>query len=321
MELKLHGSDEVFPFAEHIGLHCGFPIVDWVAVNAWIDSQQTEEARAETWAMCERAWLLHFLEAVGDRYSLIESETAALLSPLEPNVARATLDYLNNTQERICKVLDGVAEFSGWGKDILIVLESEDAYYEYISHCYPDEGEFAFSSGVFLSTGCAHFVTVQSDMRWIEPVIAHEMTHSSVSHLPIPLWLNEGLAVNTERHLTGTPVGQYTPRELQAMHREFWGAEEIQEFWSGKSFSRTDEGNLLSYDLARILVEQFAKDWPRFKAFVLAAHERDAGAEAAQHYLEVSLGDYVSLLLDKPGAAGFDPVMMNVEGGAELSAA
>lgn len=120
------GSSEVFAFGEHIRLHCGFPIVDWVAVRAWVDSMQSEELRAEAWDMCERAWLLHFLEAVGDRYTLIESETAALLSPLPPNVAKVTLEYLNNTLERILKVLDGVAEFSGWGKDILIVLESED---------------------------------------------------------------------------------------------------------------------------------------------------------------------------------------------------
>ena len=31
----------------------------------------------------------------------------------------------------------------------------------------------------------------------------HEMTHGSVAHLPLPLWLNEGLAVNTERRLAG----------------------------------------------------------------------------------------------------------------------
>lgn len=174
---------------------------------------------------------------------------------------------------------------------------------------------------MFLSAGCAHFVTVQSDVRWIEPVIAHEMTHAGVSHLPLPTWLNEGLAVNTERRLAGTLPARHTPLELHAMHREFWGEEEIQEFWSGKSFFRTDDGNMLSYDLARILVEQFAKDWPRFKAFVLAAHERDGGAEAARCYLDVSLGECVSLLLDKPGSPGFDPIIRQVDGAAERDAA
>jgi hypothetical protein len=258
-------------------------------------------------------FILHLQDALGKRYSLIQSDTAMLLSPLERNVADAMLEYMSRTLKRVTKVLDGIATVSPWGKDILIVFESDDQYYDYVSYYYPEDGEYAFSGGMFISAGCSHFVTVQSDLRTVEPVIAHEMTHACLSHLPIPLWLNEGLAVNTEHRLTGKPSGIYSPQEMRAKHLAFWGIKEIQEFWSGKSFSRTDNGNMLSYDLARILVETFAKDWTSFKQFVLAAKWQDAGAEAAQRYLGTSLGGYVSSLLDKPSSAEFEPALEELE--------
>lgn len=40
---------------------------------------------------------------------------------------------------------------------------------------------------------------------------------------------------------------------------------------------------MLSYDLARIIVEQLAKDWEAFQDFVLAADRADAGSAAHKH--------------------------------------
>ena len=139
-------------------------------------------------------------------------------------------------------------------REVLIVFSDQDAYYRYVSHAYPDDGEFAFSSGMFLHAGCPHFVTVHDDeTHAVERVIAHEMTHASVAHLSIPLWLNEGLAVNMEDRLMGRLPKLFTPAELRHKHLAFWSRDTIQEFWSGRSFGRPDDGNMLSYDLAQIL--------------------------------------------------------------------
>jgi hypothetical protein len=149
---------------------------------------------------------------------------------------------------------------------------------------------------------------VKAELRSIEPVIAHELTHSCLGHLPIPAWLNEGLAVNTEHRLCPPPADVFgsrpSPQQMHARHRKFWGTSEIQEFWSGKSFLRADEGNELSYDLARILVSQFASEWEQFRAFVLAADMADGGASAAVEHLRVELGEVAAALLEQsPGAA------------------
>jgi hypothetical protein len=98
--------------------------------------------------------------------------------------------------------------------------------------------------------------------------------------------------------------------EIEQTHLAFWGEEEIQEFWSGKSFLRAGDGNLLSYDLARLMVEQLSRPWEPFKQFVLAADGADAGSAAARQYLGVDLGEVVSELLEQASPAmpwGPDP--------------
>lgn len=289
----------------------GFPVLDWSAAQAWVDRIEPEDAKASAWSACELAWLEHFRAALGSAYRLDHQGSAVLLSSLDRNVASATLSFVNKTLQRVTHVLDGVANAHEWGKDILVVFDDDETYYRYVAHYYPEAGEFAGSGGMFIHGGCGHFATVKADLRSIEPVIAHELTHSCLSHLPIPAWLNEGLAVNTEHRLCPPPAdvfgAQPTPQQMHTRHRKFWGTSEIQEFWSGKSFLRADEGNELSYDLARILVSQFASEWGRFRSFVLAANGADGGASAAAEHLGVELGEVAAVLLEQPSAAAWAP--------------
>ena len=160
---------------------------------------------------------------------------------------------------------------------------------------------------MYINAGCGHFVTVKADLRAVEPVIAHELTHACLSHLPIPAWLNEGLAVNTELRLCPPPQAPSNPWDLHARHLKFWGAAEIQEFWSGKSFLRNDEGNELSYDLAKVLVSQFAANWESFRQFALAADLADGAAAAAQLHLGIDLGAAVCAILEREPDASWAP--------------
>jgi hypothetical protein len=306
-EITVDGAKS-FSIGAHLSSESGFPLLDWEAANAWVSAIPDPKAQAAAWTQCERAWLQHLRAALGAAYRLQEAGDALLLSTLEPNVATATLGFMAKTQQRVNRVLDGIAQVSDWGRDILIVFDDEDTYYRYVSHCYPQAGEFAGSSGMYIDGGCGHFATVKADLRSIEPVIAHEMTHGCLSHLPIPAWLNEGLAVNTEQRLCPAPGAPLlTPQQMHHKHRAFWGAAEIQEFWSGKSFLRPDDGNMLSYDLARILVSQLSLDWPRFRGFVLDANLNDAAAAAAAKHLQLDLGAAASAILEREPVAGWSP--------------
>ncbi|MCU0956430.1 MAG: hypothetical protein MUF55_03620 [Hydrogenophaga sp.] len=289
----------------------GLPRPDWDMVTAWIASIPDHSEQAAAWGRCEIAWLQHLQSALGQRYRLRMTDEVALLSTLDDVTAKATLAFVARSRERIARTLAGLAQVPEWGYDIVLVLDDEDTYYRYASHHYPDEGEFAISSGMYLGGACGHFITVKNQLQSIEPTIVHELTHALLGHLPIPAWLNEGLAVNTEHRfyppVIGSHRGGYDAALQHARHQKFWGLAEIQQFWSGDSFDRTDQGNELSYDLARILTAHFATDWQRFTAFALEAHHFDGGAQAARERLGISLGSAVCALLEREYTPEHEP--------------
>jgi len=313
-----------FDVASHLIDANGLPVVNWGAVQRWVQRIPDPHAQAAAWTSCETAWLEHLRAALGTGYALVVKDGVSLLSSLDAHVALATIAFVAKTRQRIVRILDGVAQPPEWGNNILVVFDADESYYQYVAHYYPQAGEFAASGGMFIHDGCGHFVTVKADLRAIEPVIAHELTHACLSHLPIPAWLNEGLAVNTEHRLCPPPSGAFggrpSPQQMQLRHRKFWKSQEIQEFWSGKSFLRADEGNELSYDLARIMVSQFAGNWEQFRSFVVAAESADGGATAAQRHLGIDLGQIVCALLEQAFDASFAPTPLTWSGTPERGA-
>jgi hypothetical protein len=297
----------VLPLRPNISLLNGFPVMDWPAVAGWINAHAPEDLRTLARNEIRRAWLLHLRDALGPHYWLHEATCAYVLSPLERKAATATAEYVAKTRHRVTRVLNRLAALPPGEKSILLVMDDDAAYYRYVAGYYPAEGEFAFSGGMFIDAGCPHFIVKQADLTQVEPVIAHELTHSAVSHLDLPLWLDEGLAVNTQHKLAGASPGLHTPHELHAMHQRFWGEAEIQQFWTGASFQRPDDGNMLSYDLARILVEQMARSWEHFEDFVLHARREDAGAAAARQHLGIDLSAYVCALLEREPSPEWAP--------------
>lgn len=302
------GDRPAFVLAEHLYSHEGLPILDWEAVLSWADQVANPEATAAAITECQRGWLLHLRDALGDGYEIHESRHALVLSPYSQRFANGMLEFIERTRRRITHTLDGVAGFSDDEREILIVFNDQETYYRYVSHAYPADGEFAFSSGMFLHAGCPHFVTMHAEeTHTVERVIAHEMTHASVAHLRIPLWLNEGLAVNVEDRLMGRLPKLFTPAEMRDKHLAFWSRDTIQEFWSGHSFGRPDDGSMLSYDLAQILVEILGGQWSQFQAFAVAARYDDAGASAASEHLQLDLGASVAAIFEQESVDGWSP--------------
>ncbi len=298
-----------FDVLAHLQNPQDLPQLDWPALDAWSQGagSRAPKAVAEALNQGRRAWLLHLRDALGTHMHLHEGADSFILSPLALSVASATARYVTTTRQRIDRLLKGIAHFPAAEKSILLVLDDEDTYYHYVAQFYGEDGEFARSGGMFIHFGCPHFVVVAADLAAIEPVIAHEMTHNALAHLHLPTWLDEGLAVNTERRLKGAPPAQHTAAQLHHLHQRFWTPERMQEFWAGTSFQRTDDGNLLSYELARILVDHMARDWAAFTGFVNAAQRSDAGTQAAVDLLGVDLGRSVGALLGMDSDAGLAP--------------
>lgn len=266
------------------------PIPDWAASEPSDD--QSDEEKHSYWSHAAASWLAKLKTAFNKPLTLYESEDFFLLSALGARESEVLLDYAQRALKRNLATLEGIAANDGFGKFVIMVLQDEDDYYRYVSEYYPQDGEFSFSGGMYIQNGYGHFVFCKGSMDAMEPTLVHELTHALVGHLPMPAWVNEGLAVNTERRWAPRPP-QYKPHELAYMHSKFWNEETMQEFWSGKSYLRPDEGNALSYDLAQRLIELIGKDHEVLARFVNKASGEDAGSQAALEELNMPVEELV----------------------------
>lgn len=262
-------------------------IPDWERIHQDLPPDLGGEAGHSYWTSAAREWLEALNQQLGDHYCVRESADFLLLSNMYPRPAEVFLQTCQRMLARISRNLGELAADGIAGKYLVMVFDDPEDYYAYVGHYYPEGGEYAMSSGMFIQAGYGHFVMPLAELEAMEPVIAHELTHCLLQHLPIPAWLNEGLAVNTEHSLfpqLAAPQAQlYFPHEIAAQHAAYWDAESIQTFWSGKSFLAVDDGNRLSYDLARTITALAARDEPAFRAFVAAAQRDDGGFAAASH--------------------------------------
>ncbi|UYK77319.1 hypothetical protein NG825_02850 [Xanthomonas sacchari] len=263
------------------------PIPKWEAIAEAEPAEAGADALHVYWTSAARQWLEVLNQQLGDHYAVTESADFLLLSNLQARPATLVLQTCQRMLARIRRNLGALAVEQGMGKHVVIVFADDDDYYGYVSNYYPEGGEYAMSSGMFIRAGYGHFVVPLAIMDAMEPVIAHELTHCLLQHLPIPAWLNEGLAVNTEHtmfpQLAMPSTQKYFQHEIPALHAAYWNADSIQTFWSGKSFLATDDGNALSYDLAKKITALAAGDEPAFRAFVAEASMDDGGVAAAQH--------------------------------------
>lgn len=275
------------------------PIPDWHQLD-WPDTADVALQHRHANSLAA-AWLDALTLTLGFQYRRSESANFMLLSSLEPRPAQVLIDYLEKSLKRVLGTLPGITDSSGFGKYVVLVFADEETYYSYVSH-YAAAGERAnedaegFSSGMFIHHGYGHFVFVQGPFDAMEPVVVHELTHCTVQHLPLPAWLNEGLAVNTEqRFVPARP--RYSASEFAYLMGKFWNSQTIQEFWSGKSFLRSDEGQSLSYELARLMVQMLAKDYDLFKRYCNLAKAEDAGQDATRELFGHGLETIITAVL------------------------
>lgn len=297
--------------------HTRWPIPDWTAMADVVPQDCGDRERDDYWTEAAYQWLERMGGLWEQPVTVHESAHFLLLSTAPRREREVTLEFCEATRARILKFLPGIASGQGHGKHVLITFGDQEDYYDYVSNYYPP-GEFALSSGMFIDDGYGHFVVWESlHYSSMEPVIAHELAHCLVRHLPLPAWLNEGIAVNTERHifpaLADPRAQQYFPHEMVAKHAAFWDKDTIQEFWSGKSFLRPDEGNMLSYDLASKITMLAAREFEDFRRFALSADGADAGL-GAQEELGFPLQNLVEAVL---GEGPWDPAPHTWQEGIE----
>jgi hypothetical protein len=271
-----------------------YPRPNWEEVAAQLASASPKDEDG-AWRGVARRWTEEICAAAGERYRLADSAHFLLASALEPRAAANLLSFAERARRGILRALTGLAGDRGFGPHVILVFESDDEYYEYIAPFYP-EGHYSTSSGVHLNHGYGHFALPRREPDLLEPVVAHELTHALLSHLPLPRWLDEGIAVNLESALCPRQARRLELSWIER-HQRWWDSESVQQYWSGRAFHRPDKLSELSYELAWVSVRTLAEDYETFRAFASEASSEDAGQASAQKHFGSGLGGHFEAFL------------------------
>jgi hypothetical protein len=294
----------------------GFHRVDWNSVSQWIEANVGSFDREEAWGEAALVWVRHLREDLGGGYFVLQSARIILLSEQALDTAQWLLDYAGTATETIREHLGPAAWRGALGKRVVLLFSDEDDYYQYLSHHCPD-GEQPASGGMCIHSGYTHIAIPWRNAGDAASAIVHELTHDCLSYLPLPLWLNEGVAVTLEKGIGPPPLplteseqdsvwsAAFNSRlptmwhELAERHFAFWTEQSMQSFWAGTSFYTPGDSNLLSYSLAEVFVKLISErvDRRAFLTFLQAARHEDAGQTAAIDITAIDLGEIAGTFL------------------------
>ncbi|MBV1911856.1 MAG: hypothetical protein KUG78_21360 [Kangiellaceae bacterium] len=277
----------------------GFSRIDWNSVVDKLVQLSPETAKKIEQSNFSnellKNWALRLSTEISAQHAVYESEHFLIVASDSNSQLSLLIKFLEKAHRQILSILPDIAMSNEDHKLVVLLFDDSEKYYQYISHYYPKDGEFAMSGGIFIKQGFGHFALPDSEINQFESVATHELTHALLSHLSLPVWLDEGLAVNVESVVTG--FSSYTLNKNKHLkHQQFWNEQTIQDFWSGDSFSQPGDASDLSYHLAQLLVKSLSQDFDSFRAFVTHASIQDAGGKAASQVFNGGLGDMVEAI-------------------------
>jgi hypothetical protein len=296
---------------DHLDRSDGFPRANWGVIGRRIAAEFSEADQDAAWDAAGHVWLREIAQSLGGDFRVEESPRVRVVTGLSRRHAAALVTFLDESILRIRHdLLPGIVEECSQ-KHAVVVFGDVETYTSYVAYFYPEEGEFAASAGMQLSARpgdaawYSHCVTFGTDVLPIQAALVHELAHDVLTTLPIPGWLNEGIACAVERALLGQDPLVVTKEDLGLLG-ECWSDGAIQAFWSGDAIHRPDDGSRLAYMLAELCVHSLSRDFAKFREFVRTADASDAGDAAARAVYGGGLGPLIARFLG-PGEWSPEP--------------
>ena len=284
--------DLVAPFLE---TRFGFPRVDWPRAALAMGSEGTLSPGTKDQLVV--GWLEHVVLAKGEGARSLPGVNFHLVEVPADERAQHVLRWAEEARAFLTRNLDGIAAPHASPLPLLLFTRVEDFVDWVFDHETPDaEHELASAGGVFINGPCPHIAAPYGPQ--LESTLVHELAHALVHHLPLPAWLNEGIAVamqwlwapQSPAHVASpTP---FTAEDIREQ-RQHWNEATIQRFWSGRAF-RDPHLQRVAYPLALLLVTRLAGNYARLLRFANAAIFCDAGAAA----FSTTYGEPLSQLLE-----------------------
>ena len=221
--------------------------INWEKLDSYTCVNQFAPGGSE-WDQILRDWLEKAGSDLGN-YILYESDNFFLLSGETEKVSKLILNSAEKSIAYIRNIFGDDLEEERW-RIVLILFSKPEKHLDYLEY-YTKDFLSTRLAGVFIeNAGYQHITLGPNDMLNIEMTVAHELTHYILSPFQLPLWMDEGFAVNIAKYLYGEQI--FITYEDHKKLKAFGTAENIEKFLSGEAFSEFDPK--LTYGLAELLV-------------------------------------------------------------------
>lgn len=283
----------------------GLPHVNWEKAKQWVDQNAPCEHQEDVWNELAERWLDRLAQALPGNYQFYVSKHFTLLAYRAEDEIRAVGRFLEDARRELCRMLGELVSIDFLGRLPVIGLNSEENFVAYLDAVDEGTEETSMPAGVFVGSGYRHVVfhwrgnpgrprrnpDESPDVSETTLILAHELVHALLSHLNMPAWLNEGLAMALMRDANK----QTFFAEIREGEPEL-RVHELQGFWTGADFW-DPEASAQAYELAETLVLRLSGNLKRFRRFVESAKRDDCGDSAAREHLGQSLQEIMNSLL------------------------
>ncbi len=284
----------------------GLPEVDWVRLNRLVARRYGHgPAAARAYRALEQDFVVELALALNQKrgsapYRLVAGRHFDLLSSARHATLRALLEFAETWRKKILSELPGVARDDGFGAHVVLLFAEESKYRRYSARYGSGIGarQEAATVGFYTNDGFGHFAIRHRKINYTKKILAHELVHACLQHLPAPDWLHEGTACMFERGCADGAAGAGRPGRTWpgpatlARLRAFWnatgkrGRAHRTAFWSGRGFyeggtARADLVRANCFALAEVLVtDLFERRRRDFLRLLSEANHSDGGQSA-----------------------------------------
>jgi hypothetical protein len=255
----------------------------------------------DVWAGLAEAWLTRLGSTLQYARTFTRLPGFYFLAREKLDEGQPIVRIVRGMRRHVLASLSGIAKDPGYALAV-IVFDAWSEFDAYVEQ-YTGEGTAGRAEGIFIHMDVAHLVV--RGLTAIKPdvMFAHELTHAYLLHLPLPLWLDEGLACSTSHKAIDWKLD--ITEETGPRHHAHWNEMSAQAFWSGKAFHDDDPEVVgLAYELAEWFTDLLSVDAVAFREFANLANHSDGGEAAAQEVYGRSLGELFNGFL---GAGDFTP--------------
>jgi len=278
------------------------PRPDWDAIRTWVDQRVPGPEHRDAWNDIAIKWLAVLDQALGGRYHVRESDHLLLFAPHDFGHSASLLTFAEAGCDAVVNALGQLAG-EGWlGPLVVLLFADAESYVDYATKV----GGYVPSRGFCVRNGYAHIVIHPGPLAAVQQTLLHELAHAFLSHLTLPIWLEEGVAQLAEE--TMFPAWDRSTLGVSAVNesRAYWQNNGLGNFWWGAGFSAKGEEQTHSYQLALMLFRFLVADHKRvLPDFIRHAHHADAGDSAARDFLGEGVAKLAAQFL---GPGRWDPI-------------